>query len=615
MVVRHVQPIYSFTIVKLKFMKNLLRNSALLVLITAVGFIFSCKKDDKAEVLAGFEYQADANDFKTIKFTNTSKDYIELSWNFGDGSTLSSEENPSHTYAGEGTYTVSLTATDKNGKDQDIATQTVIVADPDKQLTALAGTDTKGWKLLRAVNGNTWPLEVGPFPKTNNEVWWALGRGNNDMANRPCTMNDEWIFSREGKMTYDSHGDFWAEGGVFLPKDDCFPTDAAHLTGEVQGADYTAFGDGTHDWAIANNKLTITGLGAFIGLQKIGTNSEVKEPQQSVTLDILKLDDSGTTDTLVLESKFNNANPGTAATAYWKIVLVHYEDSADEPPVVSFSANVVNATVTFTNESYDATSYAWDFGDGATSTEANPTHTYTASGDYTITLTGTKGNGSATYTRTITASVPMNADQLVGGAWKVKNDGNSVYVGPGLGDNTWWKVPIEYFAGTDPDPTNNWSCMLDDEFIFTAGTNNAEGSMQYKTNGTARNDSYFGSPNGCWSDAEIAASHGAPFGSNTHGYQFIPAENSPSGRPQIKLTNGPNGAAFIGFYKGYYGGENTAPPNPATDPWPLPNGGLSTNQYEVMSYLIVNGKEEMTVSVDLNGDEPGGNGWTMVMTR
>ena len=80
MVVRHVQPIYSFTIVKLKFMKNLVRNSALLMLMAALGFFFSCKKDDdKAKVIAGFTFEIDANDYRTVKFTNTSQDYVELS--------------------------------------------------------------------------------------------------------------------------------------------------------------------------------------------------------------------------------------------------------------------------------------------------------------------------------------------------------------------------------------------------------------------------------------------------------------------------------------------------------------------------------------------------------
>lgn len=43
--------------------------------------------------------------------------------------------------------------------------------------------------------------------------------------------------------------------------------------------------------------------------------------------------------------------------------------------------------VAFENRSHDATEIEWDFGDGSTSTLPNPTHTYAATGDYTVVLT------------------------------------------------------------------------------------------------------------------------------------------------------------------------------------------------------------------------------------
>jgi Zn-dependent metalloprotease len=46
----------------------------------------------------------------------------------------------------------------------------------------------------------------------------------------------------------------------------------------------------------------------------------------------------------------------------------------------------IPATVGFTNSSFNATSYIWDFGDGQTSTAANPTHVYTTANVYTVTL-------------------------------------------------------------------------------------------------------------------------------------------------------------------------------------------------------------------------------------
>ena len=48
----------------------------------------------------------------------------------------------------------------------------------------------------------------------------------------------------------------------------------------------------------------------------------------------------------------------------------------------------------------DITAWLWDFGDGATSTQKDPVHTYTAAGTYTVKLTVTNVAGSNTATKT-----------------------------------------------------------------------------------------------------------------------------------------------------------------------------------------------------------------------
>ncbi|WP_141706506.1 PKD domain-containing protein, partial [Methanosarcina sp. A14] len=52
-------------------------------------------------------------------------------------------------------------------------------------------------------------------------------------------------------------------------------------------------------------------------------------------------------------------------------------------------------TVKFTDKSVNAASIKWDFGDGTTSTESNPSHTYTT-GFYIVRLTATNGDKSST---------------------------------------------------------------------------------------------------------------------------------------------------------------------------------------------------------------------------
>lgn len=58
---------------------------------------------------------------------------------------------------------------------------------------------------------------------------------------------------------------------------------------------------------------------------------------------------------------------------------------------------------TFTNTGTTGT-YAWAFGDGQTSSEASPTHTYAAAGVYTVCLTTTDDCGSATACATVDAN-------------------------------------------------------------------------------------------------------------------------------------------------------------------------------------------------------------------
>ncbi len=66
--------------------------------------------------------------------------------------------------------------------------------------------------------------------------------------------------------------------------------------------------------------------------------------------------------------------------------------------------NVSPCTVTFSNESVNATRCEWDFGDGDTSDELNPVHTYYRSGTFTVTLTVTGENNSSTVTDYVVVS-------------------------------------------------------------------------------------------------------------------------------------------------------------------------------------------------------------------
>lgn len=83
-----------------------------------------------------------------------------------------------------------------------------------------------------------------------------------------------------------------------------------------------------------------------------------------------------------------------------------------EGSAVQFYANVTGGFTPYT--------YEWDFGDGDTSTEANPVHVYRSGGDFTVTLKVTDDKGtSETYTREdyITVRAGWTAGSVVESAW------------------------------------------------------------------------------------------------------------------------------------------------------------------------------------------------------
>jgi PKD repeat protein len=100
---------------------------------------------------------------------------------------------------------------------------------------------------------------------------------------------------------------------------------------------------------------------------------------------------------LTTYSKWNYANTNTKSE-YIEVIA-----QPDNPVVADFVGNPIGGNipmlVTFTNNSTNADSYEWNFGDGSTSALENPTHTYNVVGVYTVSLIAKLGNISNSKVR------------------------------------------------------------------------------------------------------------------------------------------------------------------------------------------------------------------------
>jgi PKD repeat protein len=105
--------------------------------------------------------------------------------------------------------------------------------------------------------------------------------------------------------------------------------------------------------------------------------------------------------------EFNAAGTYTVNLAATNAVITNNENKINYITINPISAagftfvDGPGTQVTFTDVSTNATSWAWDFGDGNTSTQQSPTHTYATSGSYTACLIATNACGSDTICQSV----------------------------------------------------------------------------------------------------------------------------------------------------------------------------------------------------------------------
>ncbi|MBS1565946.1 MAG: gliding motility-associated C-terminal domain-containing protein, partial [Bacteroidetes bacterium] len=174
--------------------------------------------------------------------------------------------------------------------------------------------------------------------------------------------------------------------------------------------------------------------------------------------------------------KLSVKNGACNVNATAKIVNVTPNAFADfdaQPP-----GGCIPVNVQFVNKSTDGNTYKWTFGDGQTSTAANPAHTYSNTGAYTVTLDVSNNGqcpGSITKTNFINVSTPPTIafssmpDTTV--VLEV-HQAEFMFFNQSQGATSWlWKFG-DGSTSTDSDPTHKYN-MAGNYTVTLIGTNGA----------------------------------------------------------------------------------------------------------------------------------------------
>ncbi len=355
------------------------------------GFSVRCIKDDNS-LFPQADFNANQTELcigESVQFTDISTNNpSDWQWDFGDGNT-SIEQNPSHTFENEGTYTVSLTVSNTLGSDTIIKTDYIIVN----------------------TYSNTEVVEV-TNPITG-DIWMDRNLG----ASQAATSSTDAA----------AYGDLYqwgraADGHQMRTSDTTYSLSSSDTTGH---SNFIITSSSPRDWRNPQNDNLWKGVNGINNPcpdgYRLPTKAEWEAERTSwnsnntagAFASPLKLPEagyrnhssgllinegsggfywSGTIDSINASYLFiSNVNASTVNDCRSCGHSVRCIKENNIHLDADFSANqtevYIGESINFIDSSTDyPIDWHWDFGDGNTSTVQNPTHAYQTEGAYTIKL-------------------------------------------------------------------------------------------------------------------------------------------------------------------------------------------------------------------------------------
>lgn len=301
-----------------------------------------------------------------ITFTNQSSPSgagVSYQWTFGDGG-QSSNFGPTYTYQDTGWFDVKLVVNNQGCKDSLIKTNYIHIKPPITKFVLAPNTGCSAPKTVNITNTSIYNPVTTTF-------YWDFGDGTNSTAANPGnhTYTAPGVFNVSLTVTDAANGCSGTSSKPFQ----LIPAQASFAANQTQ----TCAPDSIFFFNISTN---ITSSEWDFG---DGTTSTLTNPVHTYTAPGLY------TVTLIVTNSINCKDT---------LTLVDYIDMNGLP--VSFEADTtigcVPATIQFTDstiQNVPILQWSWDFGDGNTSNQQNPSHIYSVGGTFDVTLSVLDANG------------------------------------------------------------------------------------------------------------------------------------------------------------------------------------------------------------------------------